>query len=495
MPNVRRIGSSAGYQLGVRGTGHGTQGGIQVLVLSYRIVVDEADGGEAHESLCTNEDGVFGRDTLFVIDVATDPASPTLITEFNTHGRAGYVEVVGTRAYVMSPGEGLIILDVSNPATPARLGNWYCPAVLREMDKVGDTLYVVDAINGIRILDVSDPTCPALLGSYQTVDTSEPWEGNHKITVRDGIAYLAAGCGGLEVVDVRDPTHTALLDSYVSEWDLWTQGVQLDGDFLYVGTTQMWGGYFCVFDISDPESPTLVADDLHLIGGGPEEMDIDPSGLVHAVSGSGVCVINVDDPEHPFKWDCSYDPSWPTDVVVAGHLRYVTKEDWYEGDGGLYIQDISDPLNPVNVGFFYAKDACSLVFRDGVVYMISQHWEGWRGLLVIDVSDPTDPFLIGHVPLPNGDEVLVDGRHAYVVDDNYLGLAIIDLTGMVAWGDMNCDGSIDFDDIDPLVLALSGEEAYREALSDCHWLHADCNGDSEVNFDDIDAFVAMLTAP
>ena len=58
-------------------------------------------------------------------------------------------------------------------------------------------------------------------------------------------------------------------------------------------------------------------------------------------------------------------------------------------------------------------------------------------------------------------------------------------------GDMNCDGTIDFDDIDPFVAAL-GTSAGVGWPCDCPWLHADCNGDGSINFDDIDPFVARI---
>ncbi len=59
-------------------------------------------------------------------------------------------------------------------------------------------------------------------------------------------------------------------------------------------------------------------------------------------------------------------------------------------------------------------------------------------------------------------------------------------------GDTNCDGNVNFDDIDPFVVALGGEAAYDAVYPDCVWLSADCNGDGTVNFDDIDAFVGLL---
>ncbi len=59
-------------------------------------------------------------------------------------------------------------------------------------------------------------------------------------------------------------------------------------------------------------------------------------------------------------------------------------------------------------------------------------------------------------------------------------------------GDLDCDADVDFFDIDPLVLALGGEQAYRAQRPNCRWLNADCNGDGGVNFFDIDPFVARL---
>ena len=61
-----------------------------------------------------------------------------------------------------------------------------------------------------------------------------------------------------------------------------------------------------------------------------------------------------------------------------------------------------------------------------------------------------------------------------------------------AAGDANCDGSVDFSDINPFVLALSGPEGYYAEFADCNWLSADCNADGAVDFDDINAFVACL---
>ncbi len=65
---------------------------------------------------------------------------------------------------------------------------------------------------------------------------------------------------------------------------------------------------------------------------------------------------------------------------------------------------------------------------------------------------------------------------------------------LYAPADMNCDGIINFDDIDPFVTALVGAEGYYAEFPDCNYLNGDIDGNGIVNFDDIDPFVNLLVA-
>jgi hypothetical protein len=64
-----------------------------------------------------------------------------------------------------------------------------------------------------------------------------------------------------------------------------------------------------------------------------------------------------------------------------------------------------------------------------------------------------------------------------------------------ARGDVNCDGSVGFDDVNPFVLVLSNPGAFQQRYPDCYLDRADINGDGSVDFDDISPFVALLTRP
>jgi hypothetical protein len=60
-------------------------------------------------------------------------------------------------------------------------------------------------------------------------------------------------------------------------------------------------------------------------------------------------------------------------------------------------------------------------------------------------------------------------------------------------GDMDCNGWVDFEDINPFVLAISDPAAYQAAYPNCNFLNGDCNGDGYVDFDDINPFIVILS--
>lgn len=62
-------------------------------------------------------------------------------------------------------------------------------------------------------------------------------------------------------------------------------------------------------------------------------------------------------------------------------------------------------------------------------------------------------------------------------------------------GDVNCDGRVDFGDINPFVLALTDPGGYASAFPYCDRMNADINGDNVVDFGDINPFVDLLTSP
>jgi hypothetical protein len=64
--------------------------------------------------------------------------------------------------------------------------------------------------------------------------------------------------------------------------------------------------------------------------------------------------------------------------------------------------------------------------------------------------------------------------------------------GEVVLGDMDCDGDVDFDDIDPFVLGLNNPELYETTFGVPPAAKGDMDGDGDFDFDDIPGFVDAL---
>lgn len=121
---------------------------------------------------------------------------------------------------------------------------------------------------------------------------------------------------------------------------------------------------------------------------------------------------------------------------------------------------------------------------------IGYHGNWWRDLH-FDPNEPMRCIIGGHIHV---------GRYTAVADaTNAVKVTLREVirhaNGILATpGDVNCDGQVDFFDIDPLVAALSGAVAYYAAYPDCHFGAADCDGDGLVTFYDIDPFVTLLSS-
>jgi hypothetical protein len=89
-----------------------------------------------------------------------------------------------------------------------------------------------------------------------------------------------------------------------------------------------------------------------------------------------------------------------------------------------------------------------------------------------------------------------DGAWRYCgwnIDD--LQLTSLDCEAPFLVGDLNCDGEVDFHDINPFVLALTDIAAYELMFPGCPFENRDINDDGEFNFADINQFVALLSNP
>jgi hypothetical protein len=188
---------------------------------------------------------------VLILDV-TDPMAPLEIGFYDSIGFAVKVQISDEYAYVAGREGGLNIAELSNPADPLHIANYFEAGSVhvRDVFVSGSYAYVAMQGNGLRVVDVSDPGNPLEVGFFDTVETAEA------IVVSGSYAYLADGGDGLRIFDISDPMDPQEIGFYDTPGH--TQDIFLSGNFAFLGDGN--SRLLLVVDVSDPGNPQLVGE-------------------------------------------------------------------------------------------------------------------------------------------------------------------------------------------------------------------------------------------
>ncbi len=228
-----------------------------------------------------------GGERLYVWDV-TDPTAVVLSDSVAIDARrVNDVKVnedatwaVVTREQNSARGNGIVVLDLSDPGHPTVLSELTenLTAGVHNVWIHGDVVYAVnDGTNALHILDLSDPANPTHVGVWE-VRPGEEDKTLHDVWAKDGLAYLSYWDDGLVILDVgagirggtpKNPKFVSQLTYRVDHGEEYgnTHTAFRYGDYVFVGD-EIFGcracingprGYIHVIDVSDIEHPREVA--------------------------------------------------------------------------------------------------------------------------------------------------------------------------------------------------------------------------------------------
>lgn len=339
-----------------------------------------------------------GCGEVHIIDLS-DPLLPTIGTI--NYSSSGTI-ISGSHAYLASQGDGLVVVDVSNPAGPIQVGSYDSPGFANDVVRLGQYAYMADDHGGLRVIDISDPVNPTSVASHDTPGWARyaDVEGNH--------AFLAEYSEGVLILDVSEPLTPTLVGQYPTTDG--TYDVDVQGNVAYVADLD--GGLRLV-DVTEPSSPVELG---HLSG--IKAFRVAAQGNYAYVADAVIT--------QPYRyWLRVIDTSNPAQPVEVGALqtggfiyRVIIREDYAylaNDDVGLTIIDISDPANPMEVGNYAVPSVWEIAIQGDYAYLAAADWAG--GFLVIDVSNPANPTLVAEYN-PTGwfhpYHVAVLGNFAYV---------------------------------------------------------------------------------
>jgi hypothetical protein len=338
---------------------------------------------------------VYAIGDSFRIYNISNPAAPVLRGACLDSGDA--VSVAGHTAF-LGGRWGLYVLDVTNPASPHRVGSW--GSAVEQVLARGHLCYTTTFNPNVpgeitfHILDVAIPSLPYQIGSLDSV-------GGYGVYLVDTLAFCSgdADLPRFSIVSVADSTRPRVL-SAIDEGG-WGMGMWASGLVQAAFGAFHWGGLY-VFDTRNTSNP--VRDTFLLDADAAVNVYIDNGRAYVADLMSGLKILDVSDPTKPStlgSYDTAGQPPGMASVVARDSFAYV---DWF----WFRVVDVSDPAHPEFAGQLDPfNPPADMVIRDSFVYVA----EGNR-FQVVNVARPRQPVLVGNCS-GDGIAVVVQDTFAY----------------------------------------------------------------------------------
>ncbi len=304
-------------------------------------------------------------------------------------GSAYDIQAVGNRAYVTvySDGsDGLVILDVTDPAQPVLLGK-YAAFGARNVRVVGNLAYLT-AQEDLQILDTTDPGNIRRLGGYD--------QGGYGINVEVAgkFAYLTDAPAGLQVLDISDPANIRTAGNYQALTPV--TGGKIAGNIAYATDLQFG---FLALDVENPANIIHLGDFAATGVTGIPEVKANTAYL--ACGYYGLEVLDVTDPKVIKSLSQNfYDPSRAVLAVrVVDSTAYVG-----ELTTGLQVLDV---LNPSDIQYLGGYQTPGQIISIAAVGNVAYVGTEKGGLLVLEIRPEVKAKISASSPIPPGTELFL----------------------------------------------------------------------------------------
>ena len=305
-------------------------------------------------------------------------------------------------------------------------------------------LFINEQGEGVHIIDNSDPANPVNLGFIAI-------PGNVDIAVKDGYMY-ADNYMDVITIDITDPTNSRLV---CREENVYSQYYFQEGRGIFVGYKETQQTleldcsnanfnepFFCINCNGGPifATPEFSADAGSSLGNNRSQTGVGGSLARFTISKDHLYVIddfnmyifNVENAEKPHRINDFY-VEWGIETLFPyGDYLFVGARN------GLHIYDHSTPERPSYVSVFRHATACDPVFVDGDVAYVTlrdgRDCESFGNQLdVIDVSDIKNPTLMTSFEMEKPHGLSVRKDHLYLCEGES-GLKVFDASTPIEVG-------------------------------------------------------------
>lgn len=322
---------------------------------------------------------------LYIIDPELQMGFQSIASDEQRRGNAEDIAVDDRYAYLASSGQGLRVIDLTDPQAPEAVAEYDTEGQASGVSLAGDFIYLADGTNGVRVLFLTE-------GERGAIEVHErasiPTQGSAtNCEIVDQLLFLADGPGGLGIYNLSNPSSPQEVGRERSLG--WAYDIEVLGDYVYLAAGEAG---LRVINVLDPTLPAEIGAfdtsgearslSVQRKPGNPEQI------LVYLADGpGGLLVIDVTDPRSPRQVDSLDVEGFVHDIQLAGDLAYVTTE-----EKGLRVISIADPTQLTEVGSFDTPgQAYGLDLHSGRAFIADFN----RGLRILSLENPQSPREIG----------------------------------------------------------------------------------------------------
>jgi hypothetical protein len=196
---------------------------------------------------------------LLVLDV-TSPASPAKVGSLALPTSS--LAMGGNMLYAGTTDNHLVVIDITNPASPVTGTPMSLAGFPVTMQAQGNLLFIAADTAGLLTYSIANPLAPALLSQFRP---SSALEG---VAIDGNLTLLAAADGGLVIANMANPAAPALagqvpIDTLACFADTANGppglvSISLSNGIAYVGSTNLFGAIFG-FDYRQAAHPRVVS--------------------------------------------------------------------------------------------------------------------------------------------------------------------------------------------------------------------------------------------
>lgn len=305
---------------------------------------------------------------LIVVDLA-NPMQPVEL------GRVPYsfpsaVAASGDFVYMGTSTNGgiLQVVDVSDPAQPVLRGTSTVPSVVNRLQVHGNYVYAADELSGIHVFDVSDPDAPVRVALWSNGCTNALGYFARDIELNaDGTLAVVACASGLQVLDLSQPASPVHVGGHVIDYWNNLPTVALRGNRAWYGDERGVKEY----DISTPATPVLLGE-TPVAGFSPRRLRALEDGHLFAFTYQAGVHVFGSAPAGPQIFSDGFEGDAPVgnvshyDDLAEGFLgtsHYYNGVTYHEvnGIGGVFPD--GDTFTPQDVGDLLVIEDASLLYE------------------------------------------------------------------------------------------------------------------------------------